>query len=150
MNKLELRGALGKKFGKIHKIKALTPASMLYAMMIQNHEFANYNDDHSYQVIRSSMEGPIKVNKITMKMPLKPRETIKIIPAINQGIKLDFKTILAIALIAIGFYYAAPAVAGGKFVWTQPLLGGFTTAGGVALWGGMLLFGSITGFFDQQ
>lgn len=149
-NTLELHGILGDKFGKKHEIKALTPASMIYSMMLQNKEFANYNDKQNYRILRSSMEGYMEINKISMRSPLKPREVIKIIPAVEQGIKIDFRTILAIALLAIGFYYAAPAVAGGKFAFSTPLLGGFTTAGGVALWGGIMLFGSITGFFDPQ
>lgn len=149
MHSLVLHGALGEEFGKYHRIDGKTPASLIYGFMLQNKKFANWEDDYNYKVALSSI-GCVEVNKLTMALKLKPREDVHLIPSLEEGIKLNFRTILGITLLTIGFYYAAPAVAGGAWSWSTPLLGGLTTAGKVALWGGLLLFGSIIGFFDPQ
>ena len=151
MHKLMLHGKLGKDFGKEHKFEGKTPASIIYGMAIQNKEFSNWDKDEKYKVVIKSKDdkyNTMQVSKLAMRMKLRVRDEIHLIPSVNQSVSL--RTIVGITLLAIGFYYAAPGTLGGSFAWKTPLLGGFTTAGGVALWGGILLLGSITGFFDPQ
>lgn len=133
LREIRLYGALGRRFGRIHRLAVDSVAEAMRALCVLLDGFERYLLDHSEPGYRV-WSGRVNVGEDDLAKPVGSRDVIRVVPVVTGAKRQGLgQTIVGAVLVVAG-----TVISGASYGWAAPVGNALISAGVAMMIGGVI------------